>query len=130
MKWGRATRRLLAGAVAIAGLFLLLSLTGPNPDEEASGSVHRLGGACLTLQEWGLFGWTVVGETYTIADAQNGRWHIPTKPPPCQDVPVQTYLIRLPFDGPEGTYRICGLADDEPCVNVRRVPFDPGPPGP
>lgn len=130
MSSGGATRKLLAGAIALAGLFLLLSLTGPSPDEEVSGSVRRKGGVCLTLDRWGLFGWRSEGETRTVSDIQQGLWQTPIKPPPCQDVPIQTYLIRLPLDAADGVYRVCGLADESPCITVRKVPFDPGPPGP
>ena len=76
-----------------------------------------------------LFGWRVIGQTYTVADIQNGVWHPEVEDPPCADVREATYLIRPPFDAPEGAYRICPLLDTEPCIEFTKVPFE-GTPGP
>lgn len=113
----------------MAGVLLLLATTGPNPDELASGTIRRFGGVCLELERWQLFGWGVVGQTYTVADTQNGIWHKAIDDPPCAAIPHGTWLIRPPFDGPNGAYRICPLADTEPCLEFTRVPFE-GSPGP
>ena len=121
---------MLAAIATLAGLLLVLSLTGPTAEREVSGSLRREGGVCLSLERWGLMGWSEIGQTHTISDVQNAVWNPPTEDPPCSPVPTQNYLVRLPFSGPDGTYRICPLADDNPCVIVERVPYDPGPPGP
>ena len=113
----------------MAGFLLLLATTGPNPDTVVSGTIRRFGGVCLELEKWRLFGWGVVGHTYTVADTQNGIWREPIDNPPCADVREQFYLVRPPFDAPDGTYRICGLVDEQPCVEFSRVPFV-GSPGP
>jgi hypothetical protein len=81
------------------------------------------------MERWDLFGWKVIGQTYTVSDIQDGVWHEPSDRPPCSAVPKQTYLVRMPIDAPNDSYRICGVADEQPCVEFRRVPFEstPGP---
>jgi len=126
----QATRsRLIAAGALVAAVLVVLSLTGPRPDTEISGTIRRRGGVCLELERWGLLGWRVVGQTRTVADIQTGTWRDPTEGPPCADVSEALYLVRLPFDAPSGTYRICGLADDRACIEFTRVPFA-GTPGP
>ncbi len=109
-------------ALAVA-LIVLLSATGPNLENQISGPLRRAGGACLSLEKWGLFGWRELGQTRTVHDTQNGIWHDPVAEPPCADVPHQIYLVRPPFDAPTGSYRICGLADEEPCIEFERIEF-------
>lgn len=121
---------ILAVAALLVGLVVILAATGPRIDEEASGPIRRLGGVCLTLERWSLLGWQLVGESYTVADTQNGVWHEPTDPPPCAEVPHQIYFIRPPFDAPPGDYRLCGVADSEPCTEFRRIEFVNDEPGP
>ncbi len=121
---------LVAAIIILTGLLLILSSTGPDPELEASNVVRRDGGVCLLLEKWGLFGWTAVGQIHTILESQQATWHPPGTELRCQDVPTQTYLIRLPIGGSDGVYRLCGLDGDGPCVEFRRVPFDPGEPGP
>lgn len=113
-----ATLALVVAAVAV------LALTGPTPEVEASSSIRRYGGVCLRLERWGLLGWEIVGHSATVSDIQNGRWS-PDGEPACSEVPHRAYLIRNPFDSLEGVYRLCGLADTEPCLVFRKVPFAP-----
>ena len=127
---GRARTALVAGLILAGAAFAVMATTGPSPDLAVSGTVRRDGGACLRLERWGIIGWNTVGITQTITDTQQAHWIDETKTPECQEAPIQTYLIRLPRGGPDGVYRICGLADSQPCVEFRRVPFDPGEPGP
>ena len=121
--------RILAASGLVAALIVVFVTTGPSPEIKASGTIRRFGGVCLELEKWQLFGWSVIGHTHTVANTQEGVWHPPTDSPPCAVVPEQIYLIRPPFDAPNGTYRICGLAEDHACVEFRRVPFEstPGP---
>lgn len=122
---------LLAVAGLTGALFVVLVLTGPRIEAEASGPVRRTGGVCLQLERWGLFGWNVVGQTYRVIDVRRGTWSPRQEPPPCaESIPEQAYMIRLPDDTPTGRYRICGLNDDEPCLEFRKIEFVPGPPGP
>lgn len=111
------------------GLIVLLAATGPNPETIMSGNIRRFGGVCLQLEQWRLFGWGVVGQTHTVREATSGVWRSTQDDPPCADVPDQTYLVRAPFDAPNGVYRVCGLADDQGCIEFRKVPFE-GTPGP
>ena len=122
-------RQALAAIALVAAAIVVLAFTGPRPEPEASGSIRRFGGVCVELERWALLGWSVVGQAYTVADVANGIWYEPTDEPPCADVPTQTYLIRMPNDGQTGAYRLCGLADLEPCIEFTRVPFI-GTPGP
>lgn len=125
----RALKRLLIAGGAIAALLLVLASTGPRPDAVYSGVVWRVGGPCLELERWDLFGWNVVGQTFSIADTSTGDWHRPVPDPPCVELSDREILIRLPTDAPDDVYRLCGLADDRSCVEFRRVPFE-GTPGP
>lgn len=122
-------RRLLIAGVTLAALLLLLSSTGPRPTEEHSGTLRRLGGPCLELERWALFGWSVVGQTFSIDDTRTGTWHVAVADPPCVELSDREILVRLPSDAPEDVYRLCGLADDRACVEFRKVPFE-GTPGP
>lgn len=108
---------------------MVLSLTGPQPDTTISGGIRRRGGVCLELERWAMLGWRTVGQSFTVSDIQTGTWHPPLNEPPCAEVPTALYLIRLPFDATTGVYRLCGLADDQACIEFRRVPFR-GTPGP
>jgi hypothetical protein len=114
--------------LAVAGLavafFAVLASTGPSPSLEVAGTVRREGGVCLQLERWSLLGWAVVGQTHTVSDVQNGVWHEAQEDPPCADVTQRLYLVRSPFDGPTGVYRVCGIADADPCVEFSRVPFE------
>ena len=122
-------KKILAGLALVVALLVVLATTGPRPETEISGSITRFGGVCLQLERWDLFGWSVIGQTHTVSDTQNGIWHDASDTPPCALVPEQTYLVRMPFEAPNDSYRICGLADEQACVEFRRVPFDrsPGP---
>jgi len=120
-------KKILAGSALVIALLVVLATTGPRPETEISGSIRRFGGVCLQLERWDLFGWNVIGQTHTVSDTQNGRWHEASARPPCAFVPEQTYLVRMPFEAPNDSYRICGLADEQACVEFRRVPFDPSP---
>lgn len=113
----------LAISGLIVGVLAILASTGPMPDDEIHGTIRRHGGVCLRLERWDLFGWSVVGQTRTVEDVQSGAWHSPVDSPPCSQVPEQEYLVRLPFDAPFDTYRICGLADDRGCIEFRRIPL-------
>ncbi len=124
-----ARGRIVAAAALVVGLLTLLSLTGPQPDLTVSGTVRRFGGVCLELERWGLTGWRLVGQSHTVSDIQNGVWHPRAESPPCAQVQHREYLIRPPFDAPNGVYRLCGLDDERPCVEFRRVPFQGTPEG-
>jgi hypothetical protein len=39
---------------------------------------------------------------------------------PCAVVEERSYLVRV-FDQPPGVYRLCGLADDNACIEFRRA---------
>jgi hypothetical protein len=84
---------------------------------------------CLELERWTLFSWSVVGQTYTVEDVASGAWHEAVDDPPCVQVSEQNYRIRMPADAPYDVYRLCGLADDQQCLQFKRVPFE-GTPGP
>ena len=126
---GSRLKRILAGSTLAIALLVVLATTGPRPETEISGTIRRLGGVCLELERWDLFGWRVIGQSHTVSDTQNGIWHEVSDSPPCADVPEQNYLIRMPFEAPNDAYRICALADEHPCLEFRRVPFQ-GSPGP
>ena len=113
----------------VAGLVLLLATTEPNPRLTESGVIRRFGGVCLSLERWDLFGWREIGQTYDVSDALNGDWHSPRSDPPCVVLESRVFQVRPPFDAPPDVYRLCGLADEEPCVEWRKVPFT-GSPGP
>lgn len=128
----RARRAPLLGIVGLAvALLVFLGATGPQIEAEASGPIRRSGGACLQLERWGLFGWSVVGQAYGVGDARDGVWYEPQDPAPCdEELPEQIYMVRPPADAPTGKYRICGLDDGEECLEFRRVEFSPDGPGP
>lgn len=88
-----------------------------------------MGGPCLQLERWDLFGWNVVGQTYSIVDTRTGAWHAPVADPPCVELSDREILVRLPIDSSFDIYRLCGLADEQRCIEFRRVPFE-GTPGP
>lgn len=122
---------LLAVAGLMGALLAVLLLTGPRIEAEESGPIRRSGSVCLQLERWGVFGWAVVGQTYGVTDVRRGNWTSPQEPPPCDEsVPEQAYMVRLPDHTPTGRYRICGLNDEEPCLEFRKIEFVPGPPGP
>ncbi len=120
----------LISGVAVAALVILLASTHPRPADEYAGVVRRLGGPCLELERWDLFGWNVIGQTYSVDDTRTGTWHDAVPDPPSRpfDDDVQI-LVRLPLDAPEDIYRMCGLADERACIEFEKVPFR-GTPGP
>jgi len=114
-------RGLFLGIAGLAaGVAVLLALTGPRVEEEVVSSVTRPGGVCLQLERWGLFGWRIVGQTHSVSDMQASAWSPPVDDPPCADVEERSYLVRV-FDQPPGIYRLCGLADDNGCLEFRRA---------
>lgn len=115
------------GAVA---LLVLLSTTGPNPDETFTGNIRRLGGPCLTLERWGLFGWRTIGQTETVTQTISGDWQEPSDDLGCSDVEDSLILIRMPPDAALDAYRICGVADDRACLTFRLTSFESSGPGP
>lgn len=122
---------LLGIAGLAAALLVFLGATGPRIEAEASGPIRRSGGACLQLERWGLFGWSVVGQAYGVGDVRDGVWYEPQDPAPCdEELPEQIYMVRPPTEAPTGKYRICGLDDEEECLEFRRVEFSPSGPGP
>ena len=127
---GPKLRVLFVAGVAVGALILLLASTHPRPAEQYAGVVRRLGGPCLELERWDLFGWNVVGQTYGIDDTRTGTWYEAVPDPPCRSLENDVQiLVRLPLDAPEDIYRMCGLADDRACVEFEKVPFE-GTPGP
>jgi hypothetical protein len=115
-------RRGLIFAVAglTVGIVSLLAITGPTVEQEVASSVRRTGGVCLELERWTLMGWSAVGQTHTVRDMQSSSWQPPVADPPCASVPERDYLVRV-FEQPPGVYRLCGLADDNGCVDFRRA---------
>ena len=125
------TNRLMVGAtVGIIALLAVLVSTGPEGEVQISGNVRRFGGPCLQLEQWGLFGWEVVGQTLTVTQVTSGNWQIPVDNPPCSEVDESLLLVRMPLDAKPDTYRICGLADERVCLTVDVVPFEPSGLGP
>ncbi len=115
-------RRGLVLAVAgfAVGFVTFLAITGPTVDQEVVSSVRRSGGVCLELERWTLMGWAVVGQTHSVRDMQSSTWQPAVDEPPCARVPERAYLVRV-FEQPPGTYRLCGLADENGCVQFRRA---------
>jgi hypothetical protein len=110
-------RTYIAVGVAIVILTIVMASTGPEPEAEMTGSIPRLGGVCLQLERWGLFGWDIIGQTYTTADQESASWRNPPRAnPACEIVPEDEYLITLPANSPTDVYRVCGLADERPCL--------------
>ena len=126
----RSLRALTGAGIGVVALFALLAVTGPNPETEMSYTIHRMGGPCLQLEKWGLFGWDVIGHTSRLTQVTEGDWQRPGVESDCQDIDDRLILVRLPPDATPGSYRICGLADDLPCMTVRAVPFEGTGPGP
>lgn len=124
------TRFLIGAGVGLLALLILLSSTGPNPDTEFTGRVRRLGGPCLTLEQWGLFGWATIGQTTTLTQATTGKWQNLSDGLECNDVDDSLILVRMPIGAKPGVYRICGVADDEACTTLHLVPFESDGPGP
>jgi hypothetical protein len=117
---GGRGRRVMAVAGLVAGLALILAVTGPPVDEEIDAAVQRTGGVCLELERWTLFGWNRVGHTHTVEDIRKSNWRPATPDPPCAEVPEREYLVRV-FTEPPGVYRLCGLDDDNDCIRFRRA---------
>jgi hypothetical protein len=117
-------------AIAIAALLTVAVMTGPNPDDELTANFRRLGGPCLQLEQWGLFGWTVIGHTHSLTQATNGNWQPPSADPPCQDLDDSLILVRMPLDASPDTYRLCGIDDDRACLTFNLVEFESTGPGP
>lgn len=112
--------RLVAAVALLGGFLTVLALTGPPTESVVTGTVRRTGGVCLQLERWSLLGWRVVGQTHTVDAMQGGGWQSPVDNPDCTDVEEREYLVRV-FDQPPGVYRLCGLADDQACVQFKRV---------
>lgn len=103
-------------------LIVVMATTGPRAGTETTGLITRTGGVCLQLEQWGLFGWVIVGQTYSEADASEGTWNTPPRAsPPCEDVPEAEYAIMLPREASPDVYRLCGLADEAGCLTFSLV---------
>jgi hypothetical protein len=109
----------VAVLVAAAAVIPVMAFTGPRPETEISSPmITRSGGVCLQLEQWGLFGWVIRGQTYTESDLVEANWRTPpSSDPPCEQVPTAEQAVRLPEDAPSDVYRLCGLADDLGCVS-------------
>jgi hypothetical protein len=117
-------RRVLIGVgVGVVALLLLMASTGPNPDQRLTSNFRRVGGPCLELEQWGMFGWTVVGQTHSLSQVTSGQWQVPMEGPPCTDIQDTQILVRMPATAPFDDYRICGIADDQGCITFQLVPF-------
>lgn len=114
---------IVGAAIAIVALLVVAAMTGPNPDEERTANFRRLGGPCLQLERWGLFGWTVIGHTHSLTQTTNGNWQPPTDDPPCQDLDDSLILVRMPLDASPDVYRLCGIADDRACFTFHLIEF-------
>jgi hypothetical protein len=127
----RINVRLYIGVgLAIAATTVVLASTGPRPEREMTGTINREGGACLQLERWGLFGWDIIGQTYSVTDVRDANWHSPPAlNPPCDVVPEAIYKVRMPLDARPAVFRICGLADEKACLEFTMVEFV-GTPGP
>ena len=125
----RPTRLVIGVGLGALAAFLVLSATGPSGDLQITGNVRRLGGPCLDLERWGLFGWKLVGQTGAVTQVTSGDWQLPLDAPVCEDVDDRLLLVRMPLDAEPGTYRICGRADDLACLIVDLVPFESSGPG-
>jgi hypothetical protein len=87
----------ISTGVGLLALVVLLYSTGPNPETEFSGSIRRMGGPCLTLDQWGLFGWTTIGQTASMTQATTGKWQLPSDDLGCDDVDDSLILVRMPI---------------------------------
>lgn len=110
----------MAVAGLAAGLALFLAVTAPSVEEEIDAAVQRTGGVCLELERWTLFGWITVGQTHTVEDIRKSHWRPAASDPPCAEVRERDYLIRV-FTEPPGIYRLCGLVDENACVQFKRA---------
>lgn len=126
----RRTRLTTGVGAGILALLIVLASTGPQGDVEISGNIQRLGGPCLQLEQWGLFGWVVIGQTTTVTQLTSGNWQTPVEDPTCPEVTENSFLVRLPIDARPDTYRLCGLADERACITLDLVPFVASGPGP
>jgi hypothetical protein len=114
----------IAAAVVVV---VFMAFTGPRPDTEvATAIVARTGGVCLQLEQWGLFGWVIRGQTYTEADLSDANWRTPpASNPPCEDAaPTAEREVRLPDGAVPDVYRLCGLADDLGCLQFAFTPAE------
>lgn len=119
------TRSKLIGiALAVAAVVAVMAFTGPNPETRVSTAVvTRDGGVCLQLEQWGMFGWVIRGQTYTASDVAGGNWHTRASTnPPCESVDPARQEVRLPDAAAPDVYRLCGLADELGCVQFRFTP--------
>jgi hypothetical protein len=109
--------RLIGIGVAVLVLAVIMSFTGPDPEFEATSEITRVGGVCLQMEQWGMFGWVIVGQTYSEQDIARAEWRTPpSSNPPCEDTPEVEQQISLPPDAQPDVYRICGLADELGCL--------------
>jgi hypothetical protein len=114
--------RLIGIAAAAAVLIAVMSFTGPRPQAQITGEITRAGGVCLQLERWGLFGWVIVGQTYSELDVAGAEWRTPpSSNPPCEESPEPEHPIRLPSNAAPDVYRICGLADELGCLEFTLV---------
>ena len=120
--------RVIAVVAAAVVVVVFMAFTGPRPDTEvATAIVTRSGGVCLQLEQWGLFGWVIRGQTYTEADLSGANWHTPpASNPPCEDTPTAEREVRLPDGAVPDVYRLCGLADDLGCRQFSFSPAEAG----
>jgi hypothetical protein len=120
-------RSVWVGAAAIV-LIAVMATTGPRPDIETTGPIQRAGGVCLQLEEWGMFGWVIVGQTYTRTDLEEADWHTPpVGNPTCASVATAEYTIRMPAGAGPDVYRVCGLDGDRGCTEFRMAVPTPAP---
>lgn len=121
---------IVVAAIAVVALLIVAAMTGPNPDEDRTANFRRLGGPCLQLEQWSLFGWAVIGQTHSLTQATNGNWQPATEDPPCQDLDDSLILVRMPLEASPDAYRLCGVADDRACLTFNLVEFESTGPGP
>ena len=115
--------------LAMVGITFVLASTGPSPEVKTTGSIERFGGVCLQLERWGMFGWDILGQTYSEADVERVRWNSPpTSNPPCEALPDAARLIFLHEGAAPDVYRICGLADELGCIEFELTEFAGPPP--
>jgi hypothetical protein len=119
--------RVVVIALAAVAVILVMAFTGPSPETEVTSSVTRSGGVCLQLEQWGLFGWVIRGQTYTEPDLAEANWHTPASSnPPCERVAIAEQEVRLPDGAAPDVYRLCGLADDLGCLEFGFTPAEAG----